>query len=62
MELKREKITFESVNEGNYTTISRKDIFEANHRVKVAMKEVVRDYDKKETQSRQQAAMLVLNA
>ena len=59
---KRVKISFKSVNDGNFTTINRSDIAETNHRIKEAMKDVVREYEKKETRSQQQAALLVLNA
>ncbi|WP_292946932.1 hypothetical protein [Olleya sp. UBA1516] len=58
----REKISFSTVNEGKFTPISKVHIAQTNQRVKVAMKDVVRVYEKKETQSHQQAAMLVLNA
>ncbi|MDO7138916.1 hypothetical protein [Algibacter lectus] len=62
MSSKRVKISFETVNEGKYTVINKSAIAESNRRIKDAMKVVVRNYEKKETQSKQQAAMLVLNA
>ena len=62
MSSKRVKISFKSVNDGKYTTIKRSDIAETNERVKEAMKDVVREYEKNETRSQQHAAMLVLNA
>ena len=62
MSSKRVKISFETVNEGKYSIINKSAIAESNRKVKEAMKVVVRDYEKKETQSKQQAAMLVLNA
>ncbi|MGV3612448.1 MAG: hypothetical protein ACO1N0_15930 [Fluviicola sp.] len=62
MASKRVKITFATVNDGNYSVIKKSDIAETNQRVKEAMKDVVRTYEKKETQSQQQAALLVLNA
>ncbi len=62
MATKRVKISFATVNEGKYTIIEKSAIAETNERVKVAMKDVVRSFEKKETQSHQQASMLVLNA
>ena len=62
MESKKFKITFSSINDGKYTVISKGDIAMTNQRVKTAMKDVVRTYEKKESISQQQAAKLVLNA
>lgn len=62
MESKRVKITFDTVNEGKITIIDRSSIAQTNSRVKAAMKEVVRAYDKNENRSQQEAARLVLNA
>jgi hypothetical protein len=62
MASKRVKISFQTVNEGKYTVIKSSAIAETNIRVKSVMKEVVRDYEKKETESQQRAALLVLNA
>lgn len=62
MASKRVKISFATVNDGKYTIIKKSAIAESNERVKKAMKVVVRSYEKKETQSQQQAAMLVLNS
>lgn len=62
MASKRVKISFDTVNEGKYTIIEKKAIAETNQRVKEAMKGVVRTYEKKGTQSQQQASSLVLNA
>ena len=62
MSKKRVKISFRSVNDGKFTTIARSEIAETNLRVKEAMKEVVREYEKNETLSQQHAALLVLNA
>jgi len=62
MATKRVKISFATVNEGRYTIIDKSAIAETNERVKEAMKDVVRSFEKKETQSKQQASMLVLNA
>lgn len=62
MNSKRVKISFESVNGDNYTVIDKSVIDAANTRIKEAMKVVVRDFEKKEKISQQQAAMLVLNA
>ena len=62
MASKRVKISFATINEGKYTVIENSVIAETNQRVKEAMKDVVRSFEKKETQSQQQAATLVLNA
>lgn len=62
MASRRVKISFQTVNDGKYTVIKNSAIAETNQRVKVAMKEVVRVYEKKETESQQRAALLVLNA
>jgi len=59
---KRVKISFGTVNEGKITVISKSSIAETNNRVKAAMKDVVRTYEKKESRSQQEAALLVLNA
>jgi hypothetical protein len=59
---KRIKITFETVTNGEYTIVDKIKVEEANQQVKAAMKDVVRVYEKKETKSQQQAALLVLNA
>jgi hypothetical protein len=61
-ESKRVKISFETVNEGKYTIISNRDIADTNKNVKAIMKDVVRTYEKKETESQQSAALLVLNS
>jgi len=39
---KRVKITFESVNEGKYTIIPKKDIAETNLRIGKAMRKFIR--------------------
>ncbi len=62
MASKRVKVSFETVNEGKYSIIRNSAIAETNQRVKAVMKDVVRDYEKKETKSQQSAALLVLNA
>jgi hypothetical protein len=59
---KRVKISFGTVNEGKITVINKSSIAETNNRVKAAMKDVVRTYEKKESRSQQEAALLVLNA
>jgi predicted NBD/HSP70 family sugar kinase len=59
---KRVKISFASSNQGKIVTIQRSEIAKTNERVKEAMKAVVREFDKKETQSQRQASELVLNA
>jgi len=59
---KRVKISFKTVNAENYTIIKKSEIAQSNSRIKVVMKEIVREYEKKEIRSQQQAALLVLNA
>lgn len=61
MTTKRVKISFKTVNEGKYNVIEKSVIAETNKSVKAKMKEVVRVYEKKETDSQQSAALLVLN-
>lgn len=62
MGTKREKITLQSANEGKITTVSEKDIAQSKRRIKQGMKRVVREYDKKETESQKDASSLILNA
>ncbi|MCB9231884.1 MAG: hypothetical protein H6581_09490 [Bacteroidia bacterium] len=62
MKSKREKITFETVNEGNYTLIDHTQIAQVNTRVKSVMKDVVKKYEKNQVKSRIQAQKLILNS
>lgn len=62
MNTKRVKISNDTFNQGKITVISRSEISETNKRVKEEMRDVVRDYEKKETLSEKEAAKLVLNA
>ena len=48
---KRVKITFERVNEGNYTIIDSKEIFNINQRIKKEMEPIIRDFERKEFES-----------
>ena len=59
---KRVKISFNSVTEGKTTIISKSDVAASNQRIKEAMKDVMRGFEKKEAQSKRDAAKLVLNA
>lgn len=59
---KRVKISFNSVTEGKTTIISKSDVAASNQRIKEAMKDVVKSFEKKEAQSKRNAAKLVLNA
>lgn len=59
---KRIKLSFKLINDKKFTVIDKSDIAETNQRVKEAMKDIVRDYEKKEALSQQNAASLVLNA
>jgi len=53
---KRVKITFERINEGNYTIIDSKEIFHINERIKKEMTPIIRDFERKEFESRLQAS------
>ena len=53
---KRVKITFERVNEGNYTIIDSKEIFNINQRIKKEMEPIIRDFERKEFESWLQAS------
>ena len=59
---KRTKICFSEENKGRITVISQKDIITTNIRVAKEMKSVVKEYEKNETKSQRDAALLVLNA
>jgi hypothetical protein len=48
---KRVKITFDSINRGNYTVITPKDIYEINQRIKKEMQPIIRDFERKEFES-----------
>ena len=62
MTSKRIKISFSTVNKGKYTIISKDVIAEANKKIKAEMKQVIREFEKRQTKSQQQAARLTLNA
>ena len=53
---KRVKITFERINEGNYTIIDSKEIFNINERIKKEMQPIIRDFERKEFESWLQAS------
>lgn len=53
---KRVKITFERINEGNYTIIDSKEIFHINQRIKKEMEPIIRDFERKEFESWSQAS------
>lgn len=53
---KRVKITFERINEGNYTIIDSKEIFHINERIKKEMEPIIRDFERKEFESWLQAS------
>lgn len=52
---KRKKITFDSINKGNYTIIDPKDIAETNKRIKKEMDPAVREFERKQFESWLQA-------
>lgn len=52
---KRVKITFESINKGNYTIIDPKEIAEINDRIKKEMEPIIKDFERKEFESWLQA-------
>ena len=52
---KRTKISFERINEGKYTIIDPKDIFETNERIKKEMKPIIQEFERKQFESWLQA-------
>jgi hypothetical protein len=48
---KRIKITFETINKGNYTVIDPKDIAKVNENIKKAMTPIIQDFEKKQFES-----------
>ncbi len=48
---KRTKISFERINEGNYTVIHPKDIAETNERIKKEMKPIILEFERKQFES-----------
>ena len=62
MNPRRIKISFNTINDHNHTIINKDNISLTNQRVKEVMKKVIRDFEKKETESKQRAALLVLNS
>ena len=52
---KRKKITFDSINKGNYTIIDPTDIDETNKRIKKEMTPIIREFERKQTESWLQA-------
>jgi len=59
---RRIKISFNTLNDTNLTIIKKDNISLTNQRIKEVMKKVIRDFEKKETESKQRAALLVLNS
>lgn len=52
---KRVKINFETINRGNYTIIEPSEIAEINKRIKSEMDPIIKDFERKERLSYQQA-------
>jgi hypothetical protein len=52
---KRVKINFETINRGNYTIIESSEIAEINKRIKSEMDPIIKDFERKERLSYQQA-------
>ena len=48
---KRTKISFERINEGEYTVIHPKDIAETNKRIKKEMTPIIREFERKQFES-----------
>lgn len=62
MATKRAKLNFKTLTEGKeVTAFKRSDIADANNAIRVTMKAVVREYRKREANSRRDASKLVLN-
>jgi hypothetical protein len=59
---KRSKISFGSINGGNYEVIDKRAIMESSQRIAAAMTVVVRRQKKFDARSREDASKLVLNA
>lgn len=62
MSNRRTKISLSSVYSEPLNYITREEVIASNERVRKEMTEVVRDYEKKESQSIKQASKLVLNS
>lgn len=56
------KISFKTMNEGRISTISGQELSESSNRIKLAMKKVVKEYEKNEVISLREARKLVLNS
>jgi len=52
---KRTKISFERINEGEYTVIHPQDIAETNKRIKKEMTPIIREFERKQFESWLQA-------
>jgi len=52
---KRIKISFEKINQGQYTVIDPKDIAETNRRIKKEMTPIIREFERKQFESWLQA-------
>lgn len=62
MSTRRVKISMSSVYTETPERITSKDVFDSNERVRQEMTEVVRNFERKESQSIKQASKLVLNS
>jgi hypothetical protein len=51
----RNKITFDTINKSNYTVIDPMDIAETNKRIKKEMTPIIREFERKQTESGLQA-------
>ena len=51
----RNKITFDTINKSNYTVIDPMDIAEINKRIKKEMTPIIREFERKQTESWLQA-------
>jgi len=58
---KRKRINIGSINKGNYKVIDPKKIAESRKRINKKMKEVSKDFAKKEKLSREDAKKLIIN-
>ena len=52
---KRTKISFERINEGQYTVIDPNDIAETNRRIKKEMTPIIQEFERKQFESWLQA-------
>ena len=58
---KRKKITFGSINNGNFSIIPASDVAKSRKRISDAMKPIIRDFKKKQVLSKIASQKLIIN-